>query len=311
MSTRHSHRFAVVVALPFAILAAWPTGVAAASQPRLLTAANYTVMGASAITNTGPTVITGNLAISPNNASSVTGFPPGIVTGSRDYNNAVAIQAQTDLVTTYNDAAGATPFNDMSGVDLGGKTLTPGTYRFSSSAQLTGTLTLDGQGSTNATFIFQIGSALTTASASRVVLINGAGACAVFWQVTSSATLGTTTAFQGNLIALTSITMTTGATIGVGGGVNGGRALARNGALTLDSNVITPPPAGCAFTAGPTPLGPPTVTTTSTQPPTATPTSTQPPTPNSGASSPSYGWWFATGGLLLLLRATSLRRRST
>jgi hypothetical protein len=311
MSTRHSRRVAVVVALPFAILAAWPTGVAAASQPRLLTAANYTVMGASAITNTGPTVITGNLAISPNNASSVTGFPPGIVTGSKDYNNAAAIQAQTDLVTTYNDAAGATPFNDMSGIDLGGKTLTPGTYRFSSSAQLTGTLTLDGQGSTNATFIFRIGSTLTTASASRVVLINGAGACAVFWQVTSSATLGTTTAFQGNLIALTSITMTTGATIGVGGGVNGGRALARNGALTLDSNVVTPPLAGCTFTAGSTPLGPPTVTTTSTQPPTATPTSTQPPTPNSGASSPSYGWWFATGGLLLLLRAAFLRRRST
>jgi Ice-binding-like len=224
----------------------------------------------------------------------LTGFPPGIVTGSKDYNNAAAIKAQTDLVTTYNDAAGATPFTDMSGVDLGGKTLTPGTYRFSSSAQLTGTLTLDGQGSTDATFIFQIGSALTTASASRVVLINGAGACAVFWQVTSSATLGTTTAFQGNLIALTSITMTTGATIGVGGGVNGGRALARNGAVTLDSNVITPPPAGCNFTAGPRTPG----TTTST-----------PTTPHSGWASPSYGLWLAASGLLLLLTATLLRRR--
>jgi LPXTG-motif cell wall-anchored protein len=293
MRTRHSLRLVVVAAVPFAILAAWPTaGVAGASQPRLLTAANYTVMGGSAITNTGPTVITGNLAISPSNASSVTGFPPGIVTGSKDYNNAAAIQAQTDLVTTYNDAAGATPFTDMSGIDLGGKTLTPGTYHFSSSAQLTGTLTLDGQSSTNATFVFQIGSTLTTASASRVVLINGAGACAVFWQVTSSATLGTTTAFQGNLIALTSITMTTGATIGVGGGVNGGRALARNGALTLDTNVITPPPAGCTFVAAPTPSSSPT------------------PTPNTGASSPSYGLWVAASGLLLLLTATYLRRRS-
>jgi hypothetical protein len=293
MSTRHSLRLVVVAAVPFAILAAWPTaGVAAGTQPRLLTAANYTVMGGSAITNTGPTVITGNLAISPSNASSVTGFPPGIVIGSKDYSNAAAIQAQTDLVTTYNDAAGVTPFTDMSGIDLGGKTLTPGTYHFSSSAQLTGTLTLDGQRSTNATFIFQIGSTLTTASASRVVLINGAGACAVFWQVTSSATLGTTTAFQGNLIALSSITMTTGATIGVGGGVNGGRALARNGALTLDTNVITPPPAGCTFVAAPTPLSTPT------------------PTPHTGASSPSYGLWVAASGLLLLLTATYLRRRS-
>lgn len=250
----------VMAAVLAAILAAWPTaGMAAVVQPRLLTAANYTVMGGSAITNTGPTVITGNLAISPSDASSVTGFPPGVVTGANDYNNAAAIQAQTDLVTTYNDAAGATPFIDMSGVDLGGQTLTPGVYRFSSSAQLTGTLTLDGQGSTNATFIFQIGSTLTTASASRVVLINGAGACAVFWQVTSSATLGTATDFQGNLIALTSITLTTGATIGVGGGVNGGRALARNGALTLDSNTIIPPPVGCTFApaataATPTPI---------------------------------------------------------
>src|SRR6202035_347704 len=131
------------------------------------------------------------------------------------------------------------------GVNLGGKTLTPGVYHFSSSAQLTGTLTLNGEGRSTAVFIFQIGSALTTASSSRVALINGANSCSVFWQVTSSATLGTRTSFQGNLIALTSITMTTGATIGVGGGVNGGRALARNGALTLDTNIIRPPTGVC------------------------------------------------------------------
>jgi len=235
-------------------IAAWPTaGLAAVALPRLLSAGNYTVMAGSAITNTGPTVITGNLAIAPNNATSVTGFPPGIVTGTQDPGNANAIQAQTDLVTTYNDAAGATPFTDLTGQNLGGKNLGPGVYRFSSSAQLTGTMTLDGQGSKNAVFIFQIGSTLTTASNSRVLLINGAGGCAVFWQVTSSATLGTGTTFQGNLIALTSITMTTGATIGVGGGANGGRALARNGALTLDSNIITPPPAACSFVPAPTP----------------------------------------------------------
>lgn len=265
---KNSRRGVVMAAVLAATLGAWSmVAMAAVVQPRLLTAANFTVMAGSAITNTGPTKITGNLAISPGVASSVTGFPPGIVTGAKDYNNAAAIKAQTDLVTAYNDAAGATPFKDMSGVNLGGKTLTPGVYHFSSSAQLTGTLTLDGQGSTNPTFIFQIGSTLTTASGSRVVLRNGAGACAVFWQVTSSATLGKTTSFQGNLIALTSITLTTGATIGVGGGVNGGRALARNAALTLDRNVITPPPAGCTFVAArsgssptPAPLSPNTAT---------------------------------------------------
>jgi hypothetical protein len=227
-----------------------PTVVmASVARPRLLSAGNFTVMAASAITNVGATTITGNLAISPNNASSVTGFPPGLVTGAKDEHNAVAIKAHTDLVTTYNDAANATPFRNMSGVNLGGKTLTPGVYRFNSSAQLTGTLTLNGEGRSSSLFIFQIGSTLTTASGSRVVLMGRANSCNVFWKVTSSATLGTATSFQGNLIALTSITMTTGATIGVGGGANGGRALARNGALTLHSNVIRPPTGVCTSAA--------------------------------------------------------------
>jgi hypothetical protein len=231
-------------------LVALPTiADASVATPRLLSAGNFTVMAASAITNTGSTTITGNLAISPKKASSVTGFPPGVVTGARDEDNAVAIRAHTDLITTYNDAAHATPFKSMTGVNLGGKTLTPGVYHFSSSAQLTGTLILNGEGRTSSVFIFQIGSTLTTASRSRVVLSNRASACNVFWQVTSSATLGTATSFQGNLIALTSITLTTGATIGVGGGFNGGRALARNGALTLDSNVIRPPTGVCATSA--------------------------------------------------------------
>ena len=120
----------------------------------------------------------------------------------------------------------------MTGQDLGGKTLTAGVYCFSSSAQLTGVLTLDAQGSANAVFIFKIGSTLTTASGSSVVLINGGSLCNVFWQVGSSATLGTTTAFGGNILALTSITLTTGATVI-------GRTLARNGAVTLDSNTVT------------------------------------------------------------------------
>ena len=260
---------AVLAGASAAVLGVWPTtGTAAVVQPRLLTAGNYAIMGGQSISNTGPTVVNGNLAISPNDGSSVTGFfpgtalGPGTVTGVQDNNDSSAIQAQTDLVTTYNDAANATPFTDLSGTDLGGLILTPGVYRFSSTAQLTGTLTLDGQGSTDATFIFQIGSGLTTASASQVRLINGAGGCAVFWQVTSSAVLGSTTSFQGNLIALQSITMNTGATIGVGGGLNGGRALARDASVTLDSNIITPPPAGCTYvpastTSSPTPTSTP------------------------------------------------------
>lgn len=234
----------------------------AADQPRLGTAGNYAVMGATAITNTGPTVVNGNLAISPGGSSSVTGFPPGLVTGEMDMANADSVLAHTDLVTAYNDAAAEMTTVNLTGTDLGGLTLTPGTYTFDSSAQLTGTLTLDGQGSTNATFIFQIGSTLTTASASTVELINGAGSCAVFWQVASSATLGTTTDFQGTIMAMTSITMNTGATIGVGGLGRGGRALAMNGALTLDTNIIIPPPAGCAFAAAATPTPIPTAAPT-------------------------------------------------
>lgn len=230
----------------------------AADQPLMGTAGNYAIMGATAISNTGPTVINGNLAISPGDATSVTGFPPGVVTGEMDAANADAVLAHTDLVGAYNDAAGETTTVNLTGTDLGGLTLTPGTYTFDSSAQLTGTVTLDGQGSTNATFIFQIGSTLTTASASTVELINGAGACAVFWQVASSATLGTTTNFQGTIMAMTSITLNTGATIGVGGLGHGGRALAMNGAVTLDSNIITPPPDDCVFAAAATPTPIPT-----------------------------------------------------
>ncbi|MFZ0180435.1 MAG: ice-binding family protein [Candidatus Dormiibacterota bacterium] len=275
-------------------IGALPTvAMAAVTQPRLLSAGNFTVMAASAITNTGATTITGNLAISPNKASSVTGFPPGVVTGAKDEDNAVAIKAQTDLVTTYNDAAHATPFKNMSGVNLGGKTLTPGVYHFSSSAQLTGTLTLNGEGRSGSLFIFQIGSTLTTATRSRVALIGRANSCNVFWQVTSSATLGTATSFQGNLIALTSITMVTGATIGVGGGLNGGRALARNGALTLDSNIIRPPTGTCPTTAS-----------------TSTSTSTTPSTPTAGAAPNALAPWLLASGALLVMAAIVRRRPS-
>jgi type VI secretion system secreted protein VgrG len=120
----------------------------------------------------------------------------------------------------------------LTGQDLGGLTLTPGVYCFSTSAQLTGTLTLDAQGNSSAVFIFKIGSTLTTASASSVLLINSASSCGVFWQVGSSATLGTGTALAGTIVALTSITLNTGSSVS-------GRTLARNGAVTLDDNNVT------------------------------------------------------------------------
>jgi Ice-binding-like len=231
-----SSRIAPLLVLVMAVITgAWPATALAATQPRLGTALNFAVLAGQTITNTGPTVITGNLGLSPGTASSVTGFPPGSVTGTKHTADAVALQAQNDLVTAYTDAATSPTTSNLTGQNLGNKNLTPGVYTLSSSAQLTGSLTLSGNG----VFIFRIGSTLTTASNSVVLLRNGAQACAVYWQVGSSATLGSATHFQGNLMALTSITMVTGANILTG------RALARNGALTLDTNRITPPAGAC------------------------------------------------------------------
>ena len=227
-----------VVVFSAVIAGVWPGGVLAATEPSLGTALNFTVLAGSTVTNTGPTVITGNLGLDP--GSAVTGFPPGVVTGVKHVSDAVALQAKNDLVTAYTEAANAPTTSDLTGINLGGLNLTPGVYKFDSSAQLTGPLTLSGNG----VFIFQVGSALTTASSSSVLLTNGAQACGVYWQIGSSATLGTATHFQGNLMALTSITMTTGANI------LSGRALARNGALTLDSNQITPPVGACTAGSG-------------------------------------------------------------
>ncbi|MBC7835934.1 MAG: DUF3494 domain-containing protein [Phycisphaerales bacterium] len=206
-------------------------------------AGNFAVLAGSTVTNTGPSLINGDLGVWPGTA--VTGFPPGIVNGSIHANDAVAQQAQDDLTTAYN-ALAAMPFTqDLTGMDLGGMTLTPGVYFFSSSAFLTTTLTLDALGDPNAAFVFQMGSTLITASDSSVMTINGAEGCNVYWQVGSSATLGTGTDFQGNILALTSITMTTNASI------LDGRALARNGAVTLDTNFIE---FDCAVIPLPTPL---------------------------------------------------------
>jgi hypothetical protein len=280
---KYSRRFGLMAAvLGGAVLGAWPmAALANVTPPTLLTAANYSVIGGSGITSaagTGPggtgTIVAGRMAIDPGTIAAVTGFPPG-VSGSIDANGgsgmANAIQAQADLGAAYTEAANATPFTSLTGTDLGGLVLTPGVYNFSSGAQLTGTLTLNGEGETNPTFIFQVGSGLTTASASSVVLINGASGCAVYWQVGSLATLGSTTSFQGNLMALSGITMDPGSTIGVGAGVNGGRALVRTGGpVTMaGDNLVDEPPASCVFAAA----------TTST-PTTATPTTA---TPTTGA----------------------------
>jgi ice-binding like protein/exosortase sorting signal-containing protein len=225
----------------FVALLCGASPTSAQTAPSLGSAQSFAVLGGSTVTNTGPSVITGDLGVSP--GSAVTGFPPGlVVSGTIHAADAVALAAQNSVTTAYNSLASQACTQDLTGQDLGGKTLTAGVYCFSSSAQLTGGLTLNAQGNANAVFIFKIGSTLTTASNSTVSLINGGSRCNVFWQVGSSATLGTATSFAGNILALTSITLTTGAA------VFNGRALARNGAVTLDTNQVTvstcvaPPP---------------------------------------------------------------------
>lgn len=230
---------AVIMASLFAAPAAF------AQAPSLGTAESFGVLAGSTVTNTGPTIIQGDLGVSPGTA--VTGFPPGTVTGTIHVNDAVAQQAQADVTTAYNALAGLACNTDLTGQDLGGMTLTAGVYCFSSSAELTGTLTLDAEGDPNAEFIFQIGSTLTTASNSAVEVINGGNNCNVYWQVGSSATLGTATAFAGNIVALTSITATTGANAS-------GRLLARNGAVTLDSNSVAVCPVCEPITLSPSTL---------------------------------------------------------
>src|SRR5512132_1067937 len=214
--------------LAVAVALALAGNARAATAVPLGTAEPFAVLAGSTVTNTGPTVVNGDLGLSPGTA--VTGFPPGTVNGSQHVTDAVAAQAQTDLTTAYNNAAAQAPTGTVS-ADLGGPRLAPGVYRSASSLGLTGALTLDAQGDANAVFIFQAGSTLTTASASSVNLVNGAQACNVFWQVGSSATLGTASSFRGSILALTSITATTGATVD-------GRLLARNAAVTLDTNTI-------------------------------------------------------------------------
>ena len=212
-----------------------------AQNVSLGSAANFAVLGGSTVTNTGPTIVTGDVGLSP--GSSITGFPPGTVLGTIHQTDGVALQAQADLATAYNDAAGRPCGTVLTGQDLGSVgTLGPGVYCFASSAQLTGTLPLNGAG----VYIFKIGSTLTTASNASVTLAGGASACGVWWQVGSSATVGTTTSLAGNVLALTSITLNTSSNVN-------GRVLARNAAVTLDSNNVA------ACSGGPSPPVPPPV----------------------------------------------------
>ena len=205
-----------------------------ATAPPLHTAWTFAVLGGSTVTNTGPSIVTGDLGVW--SGTSITGFSlvdggPGVVIGVIHQTDAVAQQAQSDVTTAYNDLAGQAVNTDLTGTDLGGLTLAPGVYHFNTSAQLTGVLTLDAQGDPDAIWVFQIGSTLTTASNSSVQIINGGQSCNVWWQVGSSATLGTNTAFTGYILALASITLNTGANLQ-------GAALARTGAVAMDSNAI-------------------------------------------------------------------------
>jgi hypothetical protein len=214
------------------VFAAAQTTFAAPSPVGLETAEAFAVLAGETITNTGPTTITGDVGLHP--GSSVTGFASVTLNGAQHVADGVALQAKNDLVTAYNDAAGRTPPTTVA-TELGGQNLKAGVYNSAAGTLgLTGTLTLDAEGNSAAVFIFQAASTLITAPGSGVSLVNGASACNVIWQVGSSATLDTSTSFKGTILALTSIALETGATLE-------GRAFARNGAVTLDTNVITRP----------------------------------------------------------------------
>jgi Ice-binding-like len=229
---RHARRAGIALALVFALVAV--PAVAQAAPVNLATVNPFVVLGGTTVTNTKASVLNGDLGVAPGTA--LTGFDVAVVNGATHANDGVAKTAQADLTTAYNVAAEqpVSGGNDLSNTDLGERTLTPGAYGFTSSAQLTGALTLDAKGDPNAQFVFEIAAELTTAPASSVVLVNGASPCNVFWQVGSSATLDTTTVFQGNLMALTSISLNNGASVI-------GRVLARNGQVSLINNVLTRP----------------------------------------------------------------------
>jgi len=252
---KNSRTFVAMVGFAFVIaIAAMGGRTANAATPPvpLGTTLGFSILAHTTVTNTGPTTINRDLGIDAPRAS-VTGFPPGIVSGTIHAGDAVAGLAKLDLTNAYGDAAsrGSTATYG----DLVGLTLVGGVYTLSSlSSDLTGNVTLNGQNDPSSVWIFKSPSTLITGSASRVSLINGASACNVFWQVSSSATLGTSSSFVGTILALTSITVTTGVTVD-------GRTLAQTGAVTLDSDTFVS--SGCqALPAPPTRVPAPTATVT-------------------------------------------------
>ena len=214
-----------LVLLQFALPSAY------AGSIDLGTAASFAVLGASTVKNTGPSVLNGDLGLYP--GTSITGFPPGAVNGTTHQTDSAAKGAEADALTFYNVLAGQAVTQTLTGTDLGGLTLKPGVYFFADSAGLTGPLTLNFGGLSNQAIVFQIGSTLTTAGASSVLIINPGSDDSVYWQVGSSATLGTTTNFVGSILADQSITLGNSATI------NCGRAVALNAAVTLDTNTVS------------------------------------------------------------------------
>jgi len=196
------------------------------------TDATFAVLAGSTVTNAGLTIVTGDLGVSPGTA--VTGFGPGagtVVGGTIHAGDPTAAQAQLDLTTAYNNAAGRA--NPMAvPADIGGSVIAPGVYKAPVSLAITGNVTLDGQNNPNSVFIFQMASTLTTSTNSTVTLIRGANACNVFWQVGSSATLNTASNFSGTILALASVSLGTGAVVN-------GRTLARTGAVSLLGDTVT------------------------------------------------------------------------
>jgi hypothetical protein len=209
-----------------------PNAVAATAGP-MIALGTFEVLAGSTITNTGATGVTGDLGLSPGTA--VTGFPPGVLNGSLHAGDPTAAQAQLALTAAYNNAAGRSVGVIGIAGNLGGLTLAPGLYKSTSSLEISsGDLTLDAKGDANAVFIFQMASTLVTTVGRKVILAGGAQAANIIWQVGSSATLGVSSVFKGNILAMASITVTTGASVE-------GRLLARTGAVTLDSNVVLMP----------------------------------------------------------------------